>query len=190
MKILKLSFAAIILIAVAFPLGASTLVKQSAIPGDCIPKFTVPLPVFGPAGTTPRVNTFAHPNITVKMKEVDQAVLPQGVKDTCKGKVIFGPTRVWAYEISDSKTNEILGAARWPAVTVEATRFAQTTVTYKNELPAFNPSNSSLRSGPFLFGLVQGLLTIDQTLHWADPLGLMCTSPLQVGCSQPFVGAP
>ena len=169
----------------------STLVKQTALPGDCVPKFAVPLPVFGPAGTTPRINTLTHSNITVKMKEVDQAVLPQGMKDTCTGTVLFGKTRVWAYETSDSNTNELLAPARWPAVTVDATRFAQTTVRYKNELPAFNRSNSMLASRPFLTGLVQGLLTLDQTIHWADPLGLDCVNnPTRIGCREPFIGDP
>jgi hypothetical protein len=35
---------------------ASTLVPQTALPGDCIPKFAVPLPVFGPGDPTPRVS--------------------------------------------------------------------------------------------------------------------------------------
>jgi spore coat protein A len=172
------------------PARTSTLVKQTALPGECIPKFAVPLPVFGPAGTTPRVNALTHSNITVKMKEVDQAVLPQGAKDTCTGSVIFGKTRIWAYETSDSATREILGGAHWPAVTLEATRNTQTTVKYKNELPQFNRSNSSLLTGPFLSGLGQGLLTVDQTLNWADPLGLDCrNNPSRVGCTEPFIGA-
>jgi len=36
--------------------AASDLVPQTALPGDCIPKFAVPMPVFGPAGSIPRVD--------------------------------------------------------------------------------------------------------------------------------------
>src|SRR5471030_702345 len=80
---------------------ASTLVPQTALPGDCIPKFAVPLPVFGPGGPTPRVNGRTHFALTVAMKEVDQAVLPPGRTDICGLGVTFGKTRLWTYEISD-----------------------------------------------------------------------------------------
>ena len=147
--------------------GASTLVPQTAVPGACIPQFTVPLPVFGPTGIA-RVDAVQHPNLTVKMKEVDQNVLT-GLTDTCNLGLTFAPTRVWAYEIRDTKTDALLGPANWPAVTVDARRFTPTTVTYKNELPAFNPANSS--GPPYVDGLVQGLVTVDQTVDWTDPFG-------------------
>ena len=50
--------------------SASTTVPQTALPGTCIPQFPVPLPVFGPAGPIPRVNTLGHRDITV-MTAVD-----------------------------------------------------------------------------------------------------------------------
>jgi len=73
---------------------ASSLVPQTALDGNCIPKFAVPLPVFGPAGSIPRVDAGTHRKLIVTMKEVDQAVLPQGMTDTCGKGVTFGKTRV------------------------------------------------------------------------------------------------
>jgi spore coat protein A, manganese oxidase len=157
---------------------ASSLVPQTPLHGSCIPKFATPMPVFGPAGSTPRVLAAAHPNLTVTMKEIDQAVLPQGKKDLCGKGITFGKTRVWAYETSDSNTNQVLGPGNWPAVTIDATANVATQVTYVNQLPSFNPSDPT---GP---GLVQGLLEVDQTLHWADPLQTGC-GMMTIDCSQP-----
>ena len=153
--------------------GASSLVPQTALPGACIPQFQVPLPVFGPAGPIPRVDAFQHPQLTVKMKEVDQQVLPSTSTSDC-GSIPLGPTRVWAYEIRDTDTDVLLGPAHWPAVTVDAQRFTPTIVTYKNELPKFNPQNAL--GPPYVDGLVQGLVTVDQTIDWADPLNSGCTT--------------
>lgn len=144
---------------------ASSLVDQTPLDPNCIPMFAVPLPVFGPAGSVPRVDAAAHPSLTVTMKEIDQAVLPQRGPNLCGMK--FRKTRVWAYESADSRTGEVLGPANWPAVTLEATRDTPTRVKYINQLPSFNPSY------PWGPGLVEGLLPIDQTIHWADPLHSM-----------------
>jgi len=177
--------------------SASTLVPQTALPGRCIPQFEVPMPVFGPAGTIPRVDAKKHPSLTVKMKEVDQQVLPPTSTPAC-GSHALGPTRVWAYEISDTITKMVLGPANWPAVTVDAKRYLPTLVTYVNELPSFNLSNSN-GGYPYAQGLVQGLLTVDQTLHWADPPLLECmTRTPMVDCAMnpgdpcctPFTGTP
>ncbi len=146
--------------------NASSLVPQTPLDGNCVPKFAVRLPVFGPAGSVPRVDAFSHPYLTVTMKEVDQAVLPIGIVGPCA--VTFARTRVWAFETADSNTGAVLGPANWPAVTIVARRGTPTQVEYVNQLPSFNPSDPN---GP---GLVQGLLPFDQTLHWADPLQSGC----------------
>ena len=149
---------------------ASVLVEQKALPGACIPQFAVPLPVFGPAGPIPRVNALGHRDITVTMKETEQAVLPSGpfFCPDLNANVTPGKTRVWAYEISDSKTNKLLAPAHWPAVTVEARRGTPTTVTYVNQLPQFGQAITI--NGAPATGLVQGLMTVDQTIDWSDPL--------------------
>ena len=124
--------------------------------------------MFGPAGSIPRVNAVTHRKATVTMKEIDQAVLPQGNSDTCGKGVTFGKTRVWVYETSDTDTKKVLGPANWPAVTIDTKRGIPTQVEYVNQLPSFNPANPT---GP---GLVQGEVSVDQTVHWADPLGFGC----------------
>jgi spore coat protein A len=154
-KILQYGFILLTLLGTVMSgsVGASTLVPQTALPGECIPQFAVSLPVFGPAGPIKRVDAEAHPALTVTMKEIDQAVLPQGMFDTCGMGVTFKKTRVWAYETKDSFTGKLLGPANWPAVTVEARRYEPTLMTYVNKLPSFNPLN------PYGAGLVQGLVT-------------------------------
>lgn len=145
---------------------ASTLVDQKPLDGEnCVPKYAVPLPVFGPAGSIPRVDASSHQNLTVTMKEINQAVLPLVKFAPCKVK--FKKTRVWAYETKDTATGAVLGPAVWPAVTIVAKRGIATRVKYVNKLPSFNPSNPL---GP---GLVQGVLPFDQTIHWADPMQTM-----------------
>ncbi len=175
---------------------ASNLVPQTALPGACIPQFAVPMPVFGPAGPIPRVDALKHPALTVTMKEIDQQVLT-GLTDTCNLGLTFGPTRVWAYETSDSLTKKILGPANWPAVTVDARRYVPTLVTYNNRLPQFGEPITI--NGAPTSGLVQGLVTVDQTIDWADPLGVAvangCTmfpqlNPLAPACNVPYQGPP
>jgi spore coat protein A len=144
---------------------ASSLVDQKPLDPSCIPQFAVSLPVFGPTGLVPRVDAASHPSLTVTMKEIDQAVLPQRGPNPCGIK--FRKTRVWAYESTDSRTGEVLGPASWPAVTIVTRRGTVTRVKYINQLPSFNPS---YRWGP---GLVQGVLPFDQTIHWADPMHSM-----------------
>ncbi len=175
--------------------GASTLVSQVAVPGICIPQFAVPMPVFGPAGPIPRVDTAVHKAITVKMKEIDQTVLPPG-PFACPDlgyDVTFGKTRVWAYEISDTLSNQLLSPANWPAVTVVAQRHTPTVVQYDNQLPKYN--DNIIIDGVPTTALVQGLITVDKTLHWADPLNSPGMNPCMdnpsgPGCSDPFVGPP
>ncbi len=143
---------------------ASELVPQVWLQGDTIfpaVGFTTPLPIFGPGynAALPRVNALENPFLKVTMKEVTQQVLPAP----------YPPTHVWAYETSNAFTGKVLGPAHWPAVTIETQRFVPTTLKYVNDLPSFNPSNSS--GPPFTStGLVQGLVSGDQSIHWADPL--------------------
>jgi spore coat protein A, manganese oxidase len=183
MKILRRGVGLLVILLVsAGTVCASDLVRQRALPGDCIPQFAVELPVFGPAGSLPRVDAVKHPALAVTMKEVEQVVLPLGQRDTCGLGVRFQPTTVWAYETTDATTGKILGPAHWPAVTLDTKRSVPTVVTYVNKLPSFLQG-----------GLIQGLLTVDQTIHWADPFGTMMNcmdNPAYPGCARPFVGAP
>lgn len=165
--------------------SASTLVQQTWLPGSRIPQFEAQLPVFGPAGSIPRVNALQHPSLKVTMKEINQQVMPASTG--------IGPTRVWAYEISDSVTGMVVGTAHWPAVTVEATRTIPTTVTYENQLPSFG---STIKIGAVsTTALLQGLISVDKTIHWADPLNSPNMNPCMdnplgaIDCSNPFTSS-
>ena len=163
---------------------ASQLIPQTWLPGDSIfPTigFKSGLPVFGPGynAALPRVDAKSHPQLQVVMKEVNQQVLPAP----------YAKTRVWAYEISDKKTTQLLGPAHWPAVTVEARRGLPTLMTYVNSLPGFNSMD------PKGAGMVQGLVTVDKTIYWADPFNspgpnYCMNNPTGPGCSIPFLGDP
>lgn len=171
---------------------SSTLVPQTWLPGDTLfPNiaFQAPMHVFGPGynKTLPRVDATKYPNLKVTLKEVDHPSL-----------LGYNPTRVWAYEITDVRTGKLLGPAHWPGVTIENQRLKATKVTYVNELPSFDPANST--SGyPYSLGLVQGLVSVDQSIHWADPLantgpmncmGIDCTVQANSTnlCCQVFTG--
>jgi len=167
--------------------NAPTLVTQTKLDGNCFTKFAIGLPVFGPAGSLPRVDAAAHPNLTVTMMETNQQVLPPGSYPQCGSGVTLGPTRVWAYQTTDSTTGAVLGPAHWPAVTIVAQRGTTTRATYVNQLPSFDPDHPN---GP---GLVQGELPFDQTVHWADPLKSGCGMPMQntsanASCKQNYIG--
>lgn len=145
---------------------ASSQSAQQWLPGECVPQFVGKLPVFGPGpgADFPRVNARKYKSLTVKMKETSRQVLPTtgsyvntfGTGNVCPG-VNVQPTKIWAYETSDTATGSILGPAFWPAVTLEVHRHTPTKVEYVNELP----------NGP---GSLQELITVDKTIHWADPL--------------------
>jgi spore coat protein A len=164
-KLFHLFIMVSVLLIAAWTVGnvfASELVPQTWLPGDSLfgtIGFTQPLPIFGPGynAALPRVNALMHPFLKVTMKETAQPVLPG-----------YPPTRVWAYETSDAITGKVLGPAHWPAVTVEAQRFVPTWLKYINELPSFG--DPIMINGTPATGLVQGLVTNDQSIHWADPL--------------------
>ena len=174
----------------AFP---STLVPQTWLPGDTLfnnpnVAFKAPLAIFGPGynAALPRVDAVRHPLLKVTMKEVEQATIPT-----------YPATRVWAYEISDAVTGKVLGPAHWPAVTVEAQRYLPTVLKYVNNLPSFG--DPLIINKVPTTAIVQGLVSVDQSIHWADPLNnsgpmvcmnVDCTVPANAGssCCQVFKG--
>ena len=84
-------------------------------------------------------------------------------------------------------TGKVLGPAHWPAVTLENQRWVPTIIKYVNNLPSFHKDN------PFGPGLVQGLISTDKTIHWADPLNAgmhnhCMMDPSMPECREPFIG--
>jgi FtsP/CotA-like multicopper oxidase with cupredoxin domain len=112
------------------------------LPSARIPKYVTSLRTFGGS----RVSST---DFTTKFVEFPQLVLPASVYPAGH----TDGTWVWGYQV-DSR------APSWPGSTVEAVRHTPTTITYVNSLPA-DAAHSKLAP----------LLSIDQTIHWADPLG-------------------
>ncbi|UCH86791.1 MAG: multicopper oxidase domain-containing protein [Dehalococcoidia bacterium] len=128
--------------------GASVQVPQVPLPGGAIPKYVDPLPTFAGNrvdGTVP---------LTVTMEEFQQQVLPAASYAGLPAPYNAG-TYVWGYQITEAGNPTPFGPL-YPAYTIEAQRGVPTTITYFNNL--VNP-------------VLQQYLTVDQTLHWADPIG-------------------
>ncbi|HEX3649913.1 MAG TPA: multicopper oxidase [Pseudonocardiaceae bacterium] len=141
------------LLSAAVPLTpGSVSTGQTPLPSATIPKYVTPLRTF----SGQRVSTAAF---TTKMVEFQQQVLPASMypADHRNG------TWLWGYQVDGNQPS-------WPGVSVEAIRNRATTITYVNALPR-NAATSQLES----------LLTIDQTIHWADPLG-------EMGSKDPYRG--
>ncbi len=143
----------------------SVRTPQTPLSGNSIPKFVDPVPTF----TNNRVNASA--TVNVNMQEFQQKVLPASVYAGLTAPFRNG-TFLWGYNINNA-------GASWPARTVEARQGVATTAIYTNSL-----TNTHLQS----------LLTVDQSLHWADPLGTTARNncvngaPLAAPCTQPYTG--
>ncbi len=144
---------------------ASFLVPQTPIPGKSLTKYLNPLPFFGPAGVVPRVNGTVPYAVTYNefQQGGDLSLAPLYTGFFPGTATAITGTLVWGYNVGGTVAN-------WPGVTVEADVSAPTQVTYRNTLPV---------SG----SLLQRYVTVDQTLHWADPL--------QAGMVMaPYIGPP
>lgn len=133
---------------------ASVQVPQIPLPGSSIPKYVDPLPTF--AG-----KRVPGTSLIARVQEFQQKILPERIYAGLKSPFRAG-TYMWGYKVDNRP-------AFSPGFTVEAHRYCPTTITYVNDLPF--PTCSQL----------EPLLTIDQTIHWADPLK-------QMGSLAPFKG--
>jgi spore coat protein A len=173
-QFLKLSAAAGAGLAVPWRFGAqrafaSVQVPQTPLSANAIPQFVDPLPHFA------NVRVPTGPNVTISMENLTQQVLPAAAYPPG-----VAGTDVWAYRVDNGS---IAQGPLYPAFTLEAMRGQATNVTLVNNL------NNNLYQ----------LLTVDQTLHWADPLGLghvpagtVCpigaVDPAAPGWCQPYGG--
>lgn len=134
-------------------------VAQTPLLGTAILKYVEPLPYFAGIRVT---NT----DVTVTMEEFQQQILPASIYAALPPPY-DGGTYVWGYNVG--------GLGAWyPGVTVEATCGVPTRMHYINNLPV---------SG----SVVQQYVTVDQTLHWANPFGLDMMDPLR---RDPYTGPP
>ena len=152
-------------IATTVRVGASVSFAQTPLEGTTIPRFVDPLPTFNGR----RVDATA--TVNVNMQEFQQKVLPASIYAAAPAPYNAG-TFLWGYNINNA-------GASWPARTIEAKQNIATTAIYTNSLVNTN---------------LQKLLTVDQTIHWADPLGTTAANncvngpPLAQPCTEPYAG--
>jgi spore coat protein A len=151
--------------AVSVRVGASVALPQTPLAGTSIPMFVDPLTTFNGR----RVDATA--TVNVNMQEIQQKVLPASVYAGLPAPYNAG-TFLWGYNINGA-------GASWPARTIEAKQGVATTAIYTNSLVNTN---------------LQKLLTVDQSIHWADPLGTTAANncvngpPLAQPCTEPYAG--
>jgi FtsP/CotA-like multicopper oxidase with cupredoxin domain len=99
---------------------------------------------------------------------VSAAAITVGVQEILQQVLpaAFPATIVWAYQVGPRPPF-------YPGYTIEAFRGTSTTVTYENNLPALPDLEKSI--------------TVDQTIHWANPLGLAMDDPQRM---EPYQGPP
>ncbi len=142
--------------------NASELVHQTAYDGANLPKYVDPLPTFVGA----RVNAAQNTHLVVNNVEFQENILPASFYSKLQAPYSKG-TYVWGYSVNDGcKTF----GPNYPAFTIEAQRGTPTKVTYINSL-----------KNTFL----QKYLTVDQTIHWANPLDLAMDDHLR---KAPYTG--
>ena len=140
----------------------TALVSQTALDGATIPKFVDSVPTFVGA----RVDAFKNSNLIVNNLEFQEKILP-GSLYSGLGEPYNNGTYVWGYSVNDGQ--KTFGPL-YPAFTIEAKRHTPLRVTYLNSL-----------TNTFL----QQHLTVDQTVHWANPLGLAMNDPAGM---KPYTG--
>src|SRR5262245_20937900 len=121
---------------------ASVSQPQTPLPSANIPKYVTALRTFAGGRVVSRTS------FNTKMVEFQQPVLPSSMYPS----PFQGGTWLWGYGVDSTPPS-------WPGSTVEAVRGTPIDVTYINNLPLAASKSH-----------VEPLLTIDQTLHWADPL--------------------
>ncbi|HEY3610738.1 MAG TPA: multicopper oxidase domain-containing protein [Pseudonocardiaceae bacterium] len=125
--------------------NASVQVPQTALPGANVTRFVTPLPTFVGRRLT-------CSSLQSTMLEFQQKVLPDAFYTSLAAPFQNG-TFLWGYANGPAGSHP---RPQWPGVTVEATKGTPITAKFVNSLPA-DP-------------VLRQYLTIDQTIHWADPL--------------------
>jgi len=173
---LKLSGAGVLSLYVA-SLGKFALKAQAQIPGGTldphsVPKYTTPLlipPVMPKAGTINQSGGKKIDYYEISMKQISQQVLPASLP----------ATTLWAYGAITSENKKGLLLHNAPSLTIEADANRPVRVKWINDLKDSN--------GNYL----PHLLTVDPTLHWANPPGGMDgrdTRPTLSSTPGPYTG--
>lgn len=169
--IIGLGMAAFTLLGSVPSLFASVLVPQTPLDPKTLTKFLDPLPAPPVIDATGGAYNSTSTPLVITMEELQQQLLPSNFTAGPFG----GKTTVWGYGAPR------LGIpAATPGPTLVAQRNVPVYVNYLNNL--LNPT-------------LQQYITIDQTLHWADPLKaacmgkmLDCTATPNDVCCTPYQG--
>jgi len=145
---------------VLFAVGVTHAAQSPQIPlaGSAIPQFAQPLALLSaqPGGT---INTvLGNRALTIRMCEFDANVLPPGT-------LVAGvqpTTRVWGYIVGDTCPAGPQSTYTGPVIVNQ--RGSSTDITYVNALGTVNTGASTDTQ------VLAYKYSVDQTLHWADPL--------------------
>ncbi len=149
---------------------ASVQVPQTPLDPRTIPKYVDAMPNFAMLGRADGTQGLA-----TSFENWPQQVLPASMG--------LPPTQVWAYKVTEATSGKVWGP-NYPAFTIVSQRNTGSNVDYANNLGATAiPGDQT--------GTLYKLLTVDQTIHWADPLGTSsannCMMPPATGvCTQPY----
>jgi spore coat protein A len=184
----KSLFAVVFVLAVLFCAGSAFAQQGTPLPGNAIPQFVDPLPILSVQGGS--IETVLATPAFIHMKEFRAQVLPSTFvpADTVN---YDGSTWVWGYRPSTApppgSTDPAADTYLGPVFVVE--RDVPSDIYWVNDLG--NTATSEV-----LFWKA----SVDQTLHWADPLAPtqaqanMCMEAIQTGlppsppCDQPYAG--
>jgi FtsP/CotA-like multicopper oxidase with cupredoxin domain len=129
---------------------------QTPLAGSAIPQFMQPLPTLSAGGGT--ISTvYGNQPLTIRMCEFDSTVLPPG---TPLAVGATGRTRVWGYIVGDACPVTPQDTYTGPAI-VNFRGLGSTDITWVNDLGTGAGTQ-----------VLAWKYSTDQTLHWADPLGL------------------
>jgi FtsP/CotA-like multicopper oxidase with cupredoxin domain len=128
----------------------SATAQQVALKGTAIPRFVEPMPM---PLRVPATETSPSDPLEISMNEFQQQLLPASMYAALPAPYNAG-TYLWCYKAAGYPQT-------FPGPTLEARVGVPTTIKYTNNLvgPGGTPP------------VLQGLIAVDQTLHWADPLG-------------------
>ena len=156
-----------------------------ALPGGTLDPLTIPKYVTPLVIPPVMKNTGTANNYAIAVRQFKQQILPGGIWNTVTGRLDgFLPTTVWSYgpNADPAPDSTALGGGagiapapnsqfNYPAYTVETRADTQVKVRWINDLVD--------ASGNYL----PHLLTIDQTLHWANPTQVCKNGETRSDCS-------
>jgi spore coat protein A len=158
-----------------------------------IPKYVTPLvipPVMENDGTA---NSY-----DIAVRQFNQQILPGGIWNTLNGRNDpFPSTRVWSYGPAADPVPAVApdpgSQFNYPAYTVETLVDTPVDVRWINDLVAINPATGFPCDGVACARTsLDHLLTIDQTLHWANPVRDCREGPARTDCAgddpSPYTG--